>query len=146
MYPNLKDYEPPGKRHEAQRLQVARQTSHCPNSGCRHTRNSRTANCQVNVTQGLQAARQTSYSPSSGCKRTRCSKTASCQANVTFSKLWLQAYQKLKDCKLPGKRHKLPALVVSVPEAQGLQAARQTSRSSRTASCHANVTSSKLWL
>ena len=29
---------------------------------------------------------------------------------------------------------------------QGLQAARQTSRSSRTASCQANVTLSKLWL
>ena len=55
-------------------------------------------------------------------------------------------HPELKDCKLPGKRHTLQALVVSVPEAQGLQAARQTSRISRTASCQANVTLFKLWL
>ena len=123
----LKDRKLPGKRQilqalvasvpEAQGLQAARQTSQTPSSGCKRAR--------------LQAARQTS----------RSSRTAGCQANVTSSKLWL----KLKDCKLPGKRH----------EAQGLQAVRQTShhpsfgckctRSSWTARCQANVTLSKLW-
>ena len=120
------------KRHEAQGLQAARRTSHCPSSGCERTRISMTASCQANVTLS---------NPSSGCKRTRSSRTASYQANVT----------KLKDCKLPGKRHILQALVVSVPEAQGLQAHCRGSgckrkRSSRTASCRANVTFSKLWL
>ena len=86
---------------------------------------------------------QTSHHPSSGCKRARSSRIASCQANVT----------KLKDCRLSGKRHIIQALVVSVPEAQGLQGARQTShspssgrkriRSSRIASRHANITKLK---
>ena len=122
-----------------QGLQAARQTSHSPSSGCKRTRSSRTAGCLAHVTklkdrnlpgkrhilqelvarvpvaQGLQAARQTSHFPSSSCMRTRSSSTASCQANVTNR----------KDCKLPGKRHILQDLVVSVPEAQGLQAARQ---------------------
>ena len=109
-YPKLKHCKLPGKRHESQGLQTAGQTSHSPRSGCKRTRSSRIASCQA-----------TQDSLSSGCKRTRSSRTASCQANVT----------NLKNCKLPGERHILQALVASVPEAQGLQASRQTSDSGR---------------